>query len=259
MIFEDLIHPITDHVFQETILGKKPIVIRADAYKRYFFSNICSWDDISKYVSNDRAVAGLQMITPDGKKLCMEKGNLYRGQKSSWSKKDYYEKEYVYDIWKKGGSMILTKASMFSPNISAIGKALEDRYQNSSADAHFYCSPSENAVSFECHADADDNYLVHAIGEVHWKVYNVFARSEVGEDGKKRFTSRMTMPPEQEAKYETIVYTVLTTGDLLYIPAGMFHKASPASARVSISVPLARSNKEIPIDRKYYDFQKNSS
>jgi len=82
MIFEDLIHPITDHVFQETILGKKPIVIRADAYKRYFFSNICSWDDISKYVSNDRAAAGLQMITPDGKKIVYGKGKPL-----SWTEK----------------------------------------------------------------------------------------------------------------------------------------------------------------------------
>lgn len=67
------------------------------------------------------------------------------------------------------------------------------------------------------------------------------------------------MPEDEEKKYEAIIDTVLTVGDLLYIPAGMFHKATPASARVSISVPLAQSSIEKPIDRKYYDFGKNNS
>jgi ribosomal protein L16 Arg81 hydroxylase len=259
MNFDDLIHPLTDHVFIETIKGKKPVVIRGNPHKKYFFKDICDWNDISKYVSNDRAVAGLQMILPNGEKLCMEKANLHRDQPSSWAKKDRYEKKYVKEIWDKGGSMILTKASMFSPNISAIGNAIEKRFPNVSADAHFYCSPTKNAVSFECHADADDNYLVHAIGEVHWKVYNVFARSEITESGRRRITSRSTMPVEEEKKHTPVIDTVLTVGDLLYIPAGMFHRATPASARVSISVPVAESKSERPIDRNWYDFEKNNS
>jgi len=257
--FEDLIHPLTDAAFQSTVKDKKPMVFRANSFKTNFFGDITSWDDISKYVANDRAVAGLQVIKPDGSKLCMEKDNLRRVDKPAWTGEVWYEKKYVSDIWKRGGSMILTKASMFSPNISAIAHCLEERYKNTAADAHFYCSPKKNAVSFECHADADDNFLVHAIGSVHWKVYNVHARSEKMENGKKRFTSRMVMTPEEEAKHVPIIDTVLTVGDLLYIPAGMFHKAVPDSARVSISVPLSEFSNNKPIDRDYYDFTKNNS
>jgi len=257
--FEDLIHPLTDAAFQSTVKGKKPIVIRGSSFKNNFFGDITSWSDISKYVSNDRAVAGLQMIQPDGSKLCMEKNNLHRKNKPGWTRDDWYEKAFVSDIWRNGGSMILTKASMLSPNISAIASCLEQRYENSNADAHFYCSPKRSAVSFECHADQDDNFLIHAIGSVHWKVYNVHARSEKDAEGRKRFTSRMTMTAEEEQKHEPIIDTILKTGDLLYIPAGMFHKAVPDSARVSISVPLAEMSSARSIDRDYYDFTKNIS
>lgn len=257
--FEDLIFPMTDSAFQSTVKGRKPIVIRANSFKTNFFREITTWDDISKYVANDRAVAGLQVITAKGEKLCMEKGNLHTGATPAWTKKDWYDKNLVKTTWQSGGTMILTKASMFSPNISAIANCLEERYKNTAADAHFYCSPRKNAVSFECHADADDNFLIHAIGSVHWKVYNVFARSELDSNGNKRFTSRMSMTAEEESKYEPIIDTVLTEGDLLYIPSGMFHKATPNSARISISVPLASPSRLKPINRDYYDFNKNNS
>lgn len=248
LTFEQLVAPMLPEVFKNTVLGKKPMVIRATDFKKDFFSKIITWDRISDYVANDRAVAGLQMITPNREKLCMEKENLTRGPKPAWAKKDRYDKKYVYDIWNSGGSMILTKASMLTPYISAIGNALEAELKNTAADAHFYCSPRKNAVSFECHADGDDNYLIHAIGSVHWKVYDVFAKP-----GERR-----TMLASDEKKHKPIIDTTLTVGDLLYIPKDMFHIATPMSERVSISVPLANTSAP-PIDRNYYDFGKNNS
>ena len=256
--WEDLIAPMTDEAFMSTVKGKKALVIRGDSFKKNFFSNITSWEQISQYVANDRASAGLQVITPKGDKLCMEKGNCHNRPQPAWTKNDWYDKQLVGKMWGEGGSIILTKASMMSPNMSAVGNALEARFKNSAADAHFYCSGKKNAVSFETHADQDDNFLVHAIGKVHWKVYNVFARSEIVA-GRKKFTTRLTMTDKEASKYTPVIDTILEPGDLLYIPSGMFHKATPASARVSISVPLMENAGKRPIDRDYYDFEKNNS
>ena len=67
--------------------------------KSYLFENIISWSEFSDYINNDRAVSGLQAILPGGKKLCMEKYNLYRKKKPAWAKKDaYYDKEYLQKI-----------------------------------------------------------------------------------------------------------------------------------------------------------------
>lgn len=256
--FEDLIAPMTIEAFRSTVKNKKPIVIRKNNFKEHFFSNITTWSDISKYVANDRASSGLQMIKPDGTKLCKERNNLHTKPIPAWTAKDWYDKDMVKDIWLEGGSMILTKASMMSPNMSAISACLEQEFKNSAADAHFYCSPKKNAVSFESHADQDDNFLVHAIGSVHWKVYDVFARSETVE-GRKKFTSRLTMTDKEASKFNTIIDTILHPGDLLYIPSGMFHKAVPETARVSISVPLQENTSSLPINRNYFDFEKNNS
>jgi ribosomal protein L16 Arg81 hydroxylase len=256
--FEDLVAPMTVEAFRSSVKGKKPIVLRGGNFKKNFFSNITTWKNISEYVANDRASSGLQVIKPDGEKLCMERNNLHSKPHPAWTGPHWYDKDMVSNIWSKGGSMILTKASMLSHNISAIASCLETEFAKSAADAHFYCSPRKNAVSFEAHADHDDNFLVHAIGSVHWKVYDVFARSEMRE-GRKTFISRMTMKDEEAGKYKTVIDTILHPGDLLYIPSGMFHKAVPETARVSISVPLQENTRQLPINRNYFDFEKNNS
>ena len=39
----------------------------------------------------------------------------------------------------------------------------------------------------ECHADFDDNYLVHAIGDVHWKVYDKRLEGIMQENGHMNY------------------------------------------------------------------------
>ena len=176
----------------------------------------------------------MQAITLDGRKLCMEQGNLERESRPNWSRKDYYEKKYLHEIWTQGGSLIMTKASLLTSRISAIAGAIE-RYYMGAADAHFYCSGMPNASTFSAHIDFDDNFLVHAQGDVSWEVYNSFEN----DDGD--FTS-----------------LDLTIGDLLYIPKGLKHRAIPKTKRISISVPVAeRRPNEGSLktqDREYYDF-----
>lgn len=258
--FEDLISPMLDNVFQETVKGKKAMVFRGDTLKKNIFGGIITWQQFSDYINNHRAVAGLQVVKPDGTKLCMEKDNLYRDLKPNWERQHRYEKKYVHELWNSGSSIILTKASLLTPNISAVAKAVEDRYPGkAAADAHFYCSPNADARSFPCHADLDDNLLVHAIGSVRWKVYNVWAKIDTDEKGRRKFVSSVTMSEEEETKHTPIIDTVLNVGDLLYIPAGMFHKAIPIGPRISISVPFSESDTQRPLDRNYYDFTKNIS
>jgi hypothetical protein len=87
----------------------------------------------------------------------MEKDNAYKDRKPSWSKKHYFDKKYAHELWNQGCSIILTKASLISPAMSALSGAVERQFNDSAADAHFYCSPFFNAHTFPCHADRDDN------------------------------------------------------------------------------------------------------
>lgn len=235
MKLKDLISPCTEEDFVKDVLGKKPYVFAASTYRKEFFGNIITWEQFSDYINNHRASAGLQVITPDGRKLCKEKSNLFSDKQPHWDFEERYQVSEVYKNWSLGGSIILTKASLLTPKISEIAKCIENTVLNSAADAHFYCSPSGGARSFPLHADEDDNYLVHAIGQVHWKVYR------------------------PGSKTDCVINKVLGPGDLLYIPKGVYHKAQPVTARISISIPVAIRPEIVPLTRNYCNFAKKSS
>jgi mannose-6-phosphate isomerase-like protein (cupin superfamily) len=160
----------------------------------------------------------------------MEKNNLHKKQRPSWSKKDYFDKEYLHHIWNNGGSIILTKASLLTKNISDIGYAIEKHF-NGACDAHFYCSKNSKGRSFNPHIDHDDNFLVHVYGSVKWTVANSF-----------------------DKKDKTAHIFNLTVGDLLYIPKGLPHAAEPLSRRISVSVPLLEAENILSLNRNYYNF-----
>jgi len=228
--FESLIEPMSVDEFKTEYKDKKFCVIKGNRFRRFMYSNIITWHRLSEYINNDRSVAGIQAILPNGKKLCMEKNNLYQGSKTSWAKKDYFDKKYLHTLWNNNGSIILTKASMLNRSISNIAKSIETEFKGA-CDAHFYCSRNSKGKSFRPHIDHDDNFLVHCIGSVQWTVCNSF---------------------ENNAKdVETFK---LTAGDMLYIPKGIGHSAIPLSKRISISVPLLEEKNIVPINRNFYNF-----
>jgi len=232
--FTDLIGSMSIVEFEANHRGKSFAVFPRTEARTELFDNIIDWQQFSSYINNDRATAGMQAITPEGRKLCMERGNLERESRPNWSRKDYYEKKYLHDIWTKGGSLILTKASLLTPRISLIAGAIEQYYMGA-ADAHFYCSGEPNASTFPFHIDQDDNFLVHAQGEVSWEIANSFENDD-----------------------DDVTSLDLTVGDLLYIPKGLMHRAIPKTKRISISVPVSerKANEGAlkPQDRTYYDF-----
>jgi len=250
MIFKDLIEPLTLEEFHKKYHRKNFCIIKGNTFRRWFFGNIITWKELSDYINNDRAVSGLQAIIPGPsivargrqtvipkdyaipltKKLCMEKYNLHKKKRPSWSKEHYYEKDYLHKIWENNGSIILTKASLLTPNISAIAGAIET-YFGGAADAHFYCSKAKDGLSFPFHRDTDDNFLIHASGTVRWIVHNSL----------------------ENIQGDTSTFD-LTVGDMLYIPSKTEHRAIAQSRRISISVPLIERGIPKPLDRKHYNF-----
>ena len=56
------------------------------------------------------------------------------------------------------------------------------------------------------------------------------------------------------SQMEPAVDTMLTPGDMLYIPARCYHQAKPSGKRLSVSIPMQHMIPHIkPIDRKYYE------
>ena len=228
--FKSLLNPMSIDEFKEKYYRKKFCIIKGNSFRKYMFGNVISWRRFSEYINNDRAVSGLQCVTEGGHKFCMEKNNLYLEKKPNWSKKDYYDKAYVNEIWNNNGSIILTKASELTTGISEIAGAIENEL-GGAADAHFYCSKGIKSCSFNAHADLDDNFLIHCYGSVKWVVSNTLENIK-----------------EDSSEFN------LTVGDMLYIPKKLMHQAFPLSKRISISVPLLEGKQIVPINRTKYFF-----
>jgi len=243
--FEDLLNPLSLDEFYDIYYKKRWCVIKGNDFRKDLFSKIITWQKFSRYINNDRAVSGLQAILPDGRKLCMEKWNLFKSKKPDWCKKHYFEKKYLHDIWTNHGTIILTKASLLTPEISHIAAAVENEL-GGAADAHFYCSYSEKSHSFKAHADLDDNFLIHAHGTVSWTVCDNI-------DHKKGVLSTFNKEVGGIIAGDKTEFD-LTVGDILYIPKGMVHKAVPKSKRISISVPVTKRIGAKKLDRHVYDF-----
>lgn len=119
------------------------------------------------------------------------------------------------------GFVFIQGCDYHSPFIANMCANLEMIF-NGVAGAHVYGGVSEtyNNSSFAIHWDKTLNVILQLDGESHWTVYD-----ESGEEDKTI--------TEDEA---TPVYSeLLAPGDLLYIPAGRYHKCVPKSRRLSLS------------------------
>lgn len=249
--FADLIYPLSEDEFFSEYLGKKCFVSKCNnEYRKQYFENIVTWDKITEYLNNDRAVSGLQLIDQNHRKHCMEQGELEGPNENipHWCRDTYYDRKLVWKRWHNGESMILTKASNLTKNMSAIANSIETAYNRHyerpcATDAHLYCSASADSKSFHCHADSTENFLIHAIGSVHWKVYPVIS----AKGGK--------LPDEEKKRHKPTIDQVLTVGDVLYVPKRMCHEAIAVGERVSISFPTLVQGKRRALDRNYYDFR----
>lgn len=255
--FADLIAPLSVDDFFEHYWHKRPLVIKGNAFRKLLFSKVVTWQDFSDYLNNDRAVSGLQVVISKHRKLCMEKGNMHGGKdKPAWHREFWYDKEYLLKLWEEGNTLVLTKASQFSNEMNAVAGAVESAIPFSSTDAHFYCSAKNGAHAFYCHGDTDDNFLIHALGAVHWKVYPAIREHTIMPNGTAKMTGRVVIPPEEEALMTPYIDEILQPGDLLYIPRGVYHKATPMGPRISISIPVSLGSRR-RLDRRYYDFTKS--
>ena len=80
LTFEDLLNPLSLDEFYDIYYKKRWCVIKGNDFRKDLFSKIITWQKFSRYINNDRAVSGLQAILPDGRKLCMEKWNLFKSK-----------------------------------------------------------------------------------------------------------------------------------------------------------------------------------
>ena len=103
--------------------------------------------------------------------------------------------------------------------------------------------------SFRVHEDTASNFIIQIEGSTHWTVYknrcsNIIKPMETCQEEFNDMISEM----------EPAVDTILTPGDMIYIPARCYHQAKPTGRRLSVSIPMQHMLPHLkPFDRTHYE------
>lgn len=206
--FKELIYPISEEEFFTKYWKKEHLVIKQGCSKCInWMKNLYTWDDLNTYVNQYPHIKGLQILNYD------DKDNRFCLDKHKELKQPTLKKRDVYNLWKRGKSMVIPLAEYQKEELLKTCFNLEQYFGIGCANV--YMSPKGQSKSFPPHTDSTENFLLHSYGKTKWTIYKEFRGEE---------------PKTVVAEY------VLEPGDILYLPTFLYHKAESITPRISISV-----------------------
>jgi len=220
MFISNILAPHKLEEFKENYLNKKICIWKApigvsDRYKSFY-----SWEKFDNFLNNYDQIKNIQIAgigmdgEPDKGKDKWDKG---RGCKLT--------RDDIHFMWKAGHSIVLPFCEYQSRHMWSIINTLELKF--GVGQCNMYCSPRTEAFTFKPHQDDTDNFLFHIEGHVKWNFYKRLRNGSL-----KKSNS-----------------VILSSGDLLYIPIGLYHDTIPLSPRLTASIhfdPKRKRNTKKP-------------
>ncbi len=198
-------------------------------------NSLCSWGEL-EFVLNTPHNYLVEIIDHNNQKL-----ELPMIQDVSWGVRPYYNHKDLVDAVNSFKSLVVIRWEDKNLLARKICQML-DHFFLVDSSAHVYCGLGNQSKSFKLHSDVPSNFIFQIEGQTKWKVF-------------KNKTSGL-IPPGVLNDFDTSVLdlaidTVLSPGDILYIPERCLHYAEPIGKRISVTFPcLSRRGKNI--DKGYY-------
>jgi ribosomal protein L16 Arg81 hydroxylase len=205
---EEILDPISPETFFKEYWGKKHLVIKQKwGLRGSKFSDLFTFDHLSKYLNRYPHVKSLQIIDYDGNgtRWCLDKHKKL-GQ-------PFLRKDQVVNFWKQGKTIVIPLCEYENQKLVDICFEFEKYFGRGCVNV--YTSPVAGSKSFSAHGDGTENFLFHTHGKTKWTMYRQFLPNK---------------PDDILEKF------ILTKGDLLYIPQGQFHKVEALSPRILCSI-----------------------
>lgn len=128
------------------------------------------------------------------------------------------------------GTCYLRDCSRINEKINNICAVLE-KHNNVPVDAHVYFTKNKDSKNnFGVHKDEAHNLIIQVQGSTHWQV-----GSNVYKEAKKNLDNF----------YEDdiiLINEILNPGDIIFVPAYVYHSAKSLTKRISISFPIPDDN-----------------
>lgn len=143
-----------------------------------------------------------------------------------WSSGTNHWPNSLVDHLINNGICYMRDCSRVNPSVNNICKILEQT-TNRPVDAHIYFSKSENDnKGFGIHKDDSHNLIIQVQGKTDWKVGTKSYKGIPGNIDKFLDDDTLT------------INEVLEPGDVIFVPAHIYHSARSLSKRISISFPI---------------------
>ena len=153
----------------------------------------------------------------------------------------------LMQAWVDGHNLIINNFDSGFKKKQEILKQFEEHFDARMA-LHVYAG-CKGCSSFRVHEDTASNFIIQIEGSTHWTVYknrcsNIIKPMETCQEEFNDMISEM----------EPAIDTMLTPGDMIYIPARCYHQAKPTGKRLSVSIPMQHMLPHLkPFDRTYYE------
>ncbi|MEM9693282.1 MAG: cupin domain-containing protein [Myxococcota bacterium] len=187
-------------------------------------------------------VASLSRVTAigrDGHKLDAEA--IYKRQPVNCWQNVFLRKARIKQLLEDGHSLVMHNMTQLNRELGELVADIEAAFVGHQADAHLYISPQARSSGYQAHKDTPQHKLYFQVmGTTQWTVFR-------GDHEKRALT-----PEEASAHLEVDFDASVTPGTVLYLPPGVFHRATnPEGPRVSVSIPFYPIEGSLPVDRTH--------
>jgi hypothetical protein len=216
--FRKLLHPVGPLSFVTDHYGGAPLHISGKPSK---VKQVCSWLDFANLM-NMTALwsSGSLKLVLDGRSLSPEEYcSPTAGRDGPVVQRPRYDT--VQDLLEQGATVVADLVETLSPGIRSAATAFE-----MGVGAHVTCNAymSRNArKAFPSHFDTMDVFALQIEGRKIWRVYEGRFEGPLERPGYSYLY--FDQPYHEQAKGALAFEVELQPGDLLYIPAGVYHDA----------------------------------
>jgi ribosomal protein L16 Arg81 hydroxylase len=206
----DLLDPISSTAFLEEYLGQQMLHIPGRPDK---FEHLLSWSVLSEILTYGQIQPGRFRLMRNGELIPFE--SYVKSEDRRSFQIPHLSATHLGQHLREGATLILDSIDHFYAPICFLTQRLE-RALNRHVQANMYAGWRESP-GLNLHWDRHDAFILQVSGRKHWQLY--------GET--RRFPLEPDISPCEEPESGPIWQGMLSAGDVLYIPRGCWHIATP--------------------------------
>ncbi|HEY9226782.1 MAG TPA: cupin domain-containing protein [Gemmatimonadaceae bacterium] len=202
--FADLVRPLTTSTFLETVWGREYVRLTGDQDR---FEHLLPWPVLNRILREHRFDPSRLRLVKDGASLPAS-GYLRSGGQVATA-------EFTRAL-RDGATLNINAVHELHEPIARLAETMEDVFHER-VQANLYAS-WQTVNGFDLHWDGHDVFVVQVAGRKQWGIYGSTLADPVRSDAFETKAPRPTTP---------LWSGLLNPGELLYMPRGCWHVATP--------------------------------